>query len=89
MIEGQPQHDALVLREGYEFSSLVIEGQPQLPQLPSEGRPDVLQFGSLNQVSTFQLGSSYLQSATVQGYNPLVAVRIALAGNASDVIHMG
>ena len=30
--------------------------------------------------------SSYLQSAAAQGYNPLVAIQIALAGNAADPI---
>ena len=30
--------------------------------------------------------SSYLQSAAAQGYNPLVAIQIALAGNAANLI---
>ena len=30
--------------------------------------------------------SSYLQSAAAQGYNPLVTIQIAIAGNAVDLI---
>ena len=33
--------------------------------------------------------SSYLQSAAAQGYNPLVAIQIALAGNAANLIDAG
>ena len=33
--------------------------------------------------------SSYLQSAAAQGYNPLVAIQIALAGNALDMLDFG
>ncbi len=32
--------------------------------------------------------SSYLTSMTALGYNPLVAIQIALAGNATDMIKM-